>query len=279
LYLLSGLDKPLSRGRNVYSIWHFLSTVVSSRQQWFANYLLTGRTPRDASRNKISGRDLATLDKPLLATALETLSKIGEIPQSEALAILEFVALAQNFWPWTVCDSPKYSSFISNISEFVGNLRPIQPSLNLEATIDACYQSRIAGYIAEVLAMHLFHTRQKGYQSTAKDLVPNLSYFTRFAVAIPSYNTSLHTMLKRNFEDKYPGCSLGDLKRTTLEDHQFGREYFYDLSLADKMLCLHQAWTGRKDDGLRNEFARANVNLSLVDAQIVSFLANDSLLE
>jgi nuclear pore complex protein Nup188 len=272
LYLLSDLDNPLSRGRNVYAIWHFLSMVVSSRQQWFANYLLTGRTPRDASRSKISGRDLATLDKPLLATALETLSKIDQIPRSEALAILEFVALAQNFWPWTVCDSPKYSGFISNISEFVGNLRPIQPSPNLEATIDACYQSRIAGYIAEVLAMHLFHTRQKGYHSTAKDLVPNLSYFTRFAVAVPSYNTSLHTMLKRNFEDKYPGCSLGDLKRNTLEDHQFGREYFYDLSLADKMLCLHQAWTGRKDDGLRNEFARANVNLSLVDAQIVSFL-------
>jgi nuclear pore complex protein Nup188 len=257
----------------MYGIWHFLSMVVSSRQQWFANYLLTSKTPRDGSTTKISRRDLATLDKPLLTAALETLSKIDEIPRSEALAILEFVSLAQNFWPWTVCDSPKYSDFIRNISEFVGNLRPIQQSPNLEATIDACYQSRIAGYIAEVLAMHIFHTRQKGYTSPAKDLIPNLSYFTRFAVAVPSYNTSLHTMLKRNFEDKYPGCSLGDLKRATLEDHQFGREYFYDLSLADKMLRLDQAWTGRKDDGLRNEFALANVNLSLVDAQIVRFQA------
>jgi len=36
------------------------------------------------------------------------------------------------------------------------------------------------------------------------------------------------------------------------------------------MLSLTEAWMGRNDNGLRAELANANVNLSLVDAQIVS---------
>jgi hypothetical protein len=36
------------------------------------------------------------------------------------------------------------------------------------------------------------------------------------------------------------------------------------------MLSSDQAWTGRKNDGLAEELTKANVNLSLVDAQVVS---------
>ncbi len=273
LHMLSDLDNPLSREKNVLDIWHFLSMVVSNRQQWFANYLLTGRTPRDALQNKTAGKDLAALDKPLLTTALESLSSIKDLPKTKALAMLEFVALSQNFWPWTVYGSQKHADFIKSISEFVGILPPIQKSANLEANLEACYQTRIAAYIAEILAMHLFHTRQTGSSSTVKDLLSNLSYFARFAVAVPTYNSSLHAQLKLNFEARYPGCTLWDLKRTSLEDRQIGKDYFYDLPLADKMLSLDQAWTGRKNDGLRAEFTHANVNLSMVDSQIVGFEA------
>lgn len=270
LHVLSDLDKPLSRDENVRNIWHFLSKVVSSRQQWFANYLLTGKTPREALTTKATGKELASLDKSLLTTALEALSGINELVKSEALPMLEFVTLAQNFWPWTVCNSPKYSDFIKAISNFVGHFKPIQPPTNLEGVIDACYQTRIGAYIAEILAMHLFHARQTGLPSPVHDLLPNLSYFTRFAVGVPGYNNSLHAFLSQNFEARYPGCTLRDLKRTTLEEHQYGKEYFYDLQLADKMLSMTEAWTGRSDNGLRAELANANVNLSLVDAQIVS---------
>jgi nuclear pore complex protein Nup188 len=272
IQMLSDLDKPLSRDQNIISIWHLMSMVVSNRQQWFANYLLTGKTPKDALK-KTSGKELGALDKPLLNTALDALSNITEISKTKALAMLEFVALAQNFWPWTVYESEKHSDFIKAISEFVGTLQPdqpVQPAATLDAAIDACYQTRIAAYVAEILAMHLFHSRQTRNSSALKALIPNLSYYARFAVAVPHYNTSLHEYLRRNYEARYPGCSPRDLKRTTLEHRQYGRDYFYDLSLADKMLSRDQAWTGRKDDGLKTEFANANVNLSLLDAQIVS---------
>lgn len=128
LHALSDLDKPLCRHDCVTSIWHFLAMVVSNRQQWFANYLLTGRTSKNALKDTECGRDLAALDKPLLNTALDALSNISDLRKPEALAMLDFVALAQNFWPWATYDSAKHAAFIKSISEYVGTLKPIQLS-------------------------------------------------------------------------------------------------------------------------------------------------------
>jgi nuclear pore complex protein Nup188 len=268
LHVLSEVDKPLSREENYVTIMHFASMVVSNRQQWFANYILTGKSSTDALRNKSSCKDISPFDRPLLNTALEAISNIGDTQKREVLAALEFVALAQNFWPWATYESAKHADSIKALSDFVGTLKPIQPSTSLDGSVDACYQTRIAAYTAEILAMHLFHSRQTGKQSVTRDLISNLGYFTRFAVAVPQYNSSLHGNLKRNFESRYGGSKLSDLQRTSLETRDLGRDYFYDLRLADKMLSFDSAWS--KPQGFGLEVAHANVNLALVDAQIVS---------
>jgi nuclear pore complex protein Nup188 len=130
----------------------------------------------------------------MTATALDALSNINDLPKPEALAMLDYVALAQNFWPWATYGSAKHATFIKSISEYVGTLKPIQQSSKLDDSIDACYQTKLAAYVAEILAMHLFHSRQTGNKISAKELLPNLSYFTRWAVAVPHYNSSLHGM-------------------------------------------------------------------------------------
>lgn len=128
LQVLSDLDEPLRREFCTTAIWQFLAMVVSNRQQWFANYLLTGRSSKNMLKNKECGKDLAALDRPLLNTALDALSHIDSLPKPDALAMLDFVALAQNFWPWATYDSAKHGAFIKSISEYVGTLKPIQPS-------------------------------------------------------------------------------------------------------------------------------------------------------
>jgi len=276
LSVLSDLDKPLVREANIAAIWHFFSMVMSSRQQWFANYVLTGKTPRDALRqkDKTSRVTFVTLTKPLLLTALDTLSDIGDIPEKEALTLLEFVSSAQNFWPWTMYDMPSHKSFMGVLSKFISTLRPIGPTPRSETSILACYRARIAAYTAEILAMYLFHLRQTGQDSIVGELMPNLGYYIDHAAAIPTYNSSLHGNLKRNFDTKYASSTLQSFRRTNLEDRQFGREYFYDLELVNKMLRFDVAWKGRSNDGFKAELALANVNLSLVDAQIVRIYPN-----
>ena len=270
LQVLCELDQPLSRTENVVSIWHFLSMVVSNRQQWSANYLLTGRTPRDALKKKGDSEDIVASKKPLLVRALDKLSNLNDCPKAEALAMLEFVALAQNFWPWAVYDLQPHETFIKSITEYAGHLKPTQPSKSLDPWVDTCYETRMAGHIAEILAMHLFHSRQTGKPPPSKDFLFNLDYFKRFAAGAPIYNVSLHSQLKRNFEKKYPGCGLQNFKRSRLDDRPMGKEFFYNRGIADKMLGFNEAWFGKKNNGYREEMAFANVNLFLVDSQIVS---------
>jgi nuclear pore complex protein Nup188 len=128
LQVLSDLDAPLRREFCTTSIWQFMAMVVSNRQPWLANYLLTGRSSKKMLKNAGSGKDLAAVDRSPLNTALDALSRIGTLPKSDALAMLDFVALAQNFWPWATYDSAKHAAFIKSISEYVGTLKPIQPS-------------------------------------------------------------------------------------------------------------------------------------------------------
>ena len=128
LHVLGDLDKPLSRETCSTAIWQFLATLVSSRQQWFANYLLTGRGSKHVMKAAGGGKELAALDRPLLDTALDALSRISTLFKPDALAMLDFVALAQNFWPWATYGSAKHAAFIKAIIEYVGTLKPIQPS-------------------------------------------------------------------------------------------------------------------------------------------------------
>jgi len=269
IHMLLELDKPLDDDSNVIAIWHLISVVISSRQQWFSIYLLTGRPPRETLKEAKPEKPSPPA-KTALKIALDALSNIQGLTMPRATAMLEFISLAQNYWPWAMSDLHlKHSDFINSISEFVSILAPISSSASEERMMQACYQYRMAAYIAEILAMYLYHSRQLGKSAPTTNLLPQIEFYTRCGVSAPSYNSSLHGNLKRNFEAMFTGCSLQDFKRTRLEIREFGREYFYDISFADKMLSSDQAWIGRKNDGFAEELAKANVNLSLVDAQVV----------
>lgn len=278
LNAVSDLDTPLSRDGNVGTIWHFLSMIMSNRQQWFANYVLTGKKPREALQKKKVDSSKSLSPKPLLLTALDNLSQIGDIPDSEALMMLEFVSLAQNFWPWTMYELETSTGFINYLSNYIETLKPIPVSSKSEPAIKACYRTRIAAYIAEILAMHLFHSRQTGKPSIAKDLIPKLNYYYENAGGLLTYNASLHGNLKTNFDTKYARTSLQSFKKTDLQDRKFGENYFYDLQLLNQMLHSDISWAGRRNDGYKFELASANINLSLVDAQVVSELFSNSVL-
>ncbi|KAI9742239.1 MAG: hypothetical protein M1818_004139 [Claussenomyces sp. TS43310] len=268
LHMISELGKPIDDDAHAITIWKLLSSVVSNRQQWFAIFLLTGRTPRETLKESDRNQAAESSPTPLLAVALEELSHIQTVPLPRALAMLEFISLAQNFWPWAMSDLQKKSNFITAISDHVERISQVGESSNNKTAIEACYETRIAAYIAEILAMYLYHARQMGISEPAKDVLRKTGFYRRAAVAVPNYNSSLHGNLKHNFEVKFKGCSLQDFKRTSLETRAYGREFYYDTQLAEKMLSSDPAWLGRKNDGLAEEMARANVNLSLVDAQV-----------
>jgi nuclear pore complex protein Nup188 len=135
---------------------------------------------------------------------------------------------------------------------------------------EAGYQARIAAYIAETFAMQLYHLRQMGQQDKfSNEVLNDLDYFLRNGVQVSEYNASLHVNFSKNFSKRYPGCTADDFKRTVLMPRDLGTQYFYALDFAEALLNYDSAWMGPKKNGFRHEMETANLNLSLVEAEVV----------
>ncbi|CAJ2506309.1 Uu.00g004390.m01.CDS01 [Anthostomella pinea] len=266
LQLLSTLDRPFDQAQEANTIWHFFSTIVRNRQQWMANCLLTGKTPRDARNGNNKAAEASS--SSVLASALERLASIASLESSEALAILDFITSAQNYWPWTIFTLQKNTKFLTELRAFVRDLQPA--SLTSKSNVlQACNEARIAAYVAEIFAMQFFHLRQIDQAGPfAKDLTQDLDYYLRDGVAVSGYNRGLHVNFARNFGNQYPGCSLDNFKRTLFEPRSLGLSFYYALGSADKMLKFDPGWIGPRNNGFRSEMEKANANLSLVDAQV-----------
>lgn len=267
---LADLDKPLDSETLSTSIWNLLSAVISNRQPWFATYLLTGTTPRDSLKTFEKGPCVRSVrGKPLLDIALDSLSRVQEVRPRKALALLEFVAFAEDYWPWVMSDTQQHQHFLTAISKFIGGLESRFSPRGQERSVSDSQYLRMASYIAEILAMYLHHSKDAGDNTFAKSLVSNVSYFTHQAVLVPSYNASLHGNLRQNFEKKFPGCSPSNFKRTLLTRRELGEDFFYDIEIAEKMLGFDPAWSGARGQGFAHELGRANINLSVVESQVV----------
>lgn len=268
LQFLSILDRPFNQAQEVYAIWRFFSTIVKNRQQWMANCLLTGKTPREARSG--DGKTAETSSSSILSSALNRLASIASIERFEALSILDFITSAQNHWPWTIFTLQKNTDFITKLRDFVRNLKP--SSLTAKTSVlQACDEARIAAYVAEIFAMQLFHLRQIDQASSfANNLTQDLDYYLREGVVVSGYNRALHVTFGKNFSNQYPGVTLENFKRTLLEPRSLGEDFYYSLTYANKMLQFDNGWVGPRNSGFKSEMEKANANLSLVDAQIVS---------
>lgn len=273
LDVLSMLDQPLNNDALASAIWRLLSAVVSKRQQWFAIFVLTGSTPRNTFKDESDSTAMSSRrSEPILNIALDALAHIDKLEPRKALCMLEFVELAADFWPWVLNAMEVHPRFFTAISGYAAKIGQLAGSpRNKSSTVSPGYERiQMASLIANILSMYTHHTLQSDNPKFAKMLVNHLSYLIKHAILPPSYNVSLHGNLRHNFEAKFPGCSLANFKRTTINRPQLGESFYYDLTLAKRMLAHEPAWKGKKGQGFGEEFKRANVNLSLVEAQIVS---------
>ena len=281
LNILRKFDKPLHDVGLDISIWSFLSAVVSNRQQWFSIFLLTGSSPRDTVRrekqkekSESSEGISQTRGKKFLSVALDALSDIETLLPQRALAMIEFVELAEENWPWAMTDMIDHPKFVTAILDYLASLEGqdfSKPASTEEEQTNA-YKMRIASFITNLLALCLHHANESEDVNFASNLIPKLGYLVDNGAAILTYNVSLHSNLKQNFEKKFNGCQLSDFQRTSLWDRTYGSNYYYDVELADKVLGFDKSWSGlsAREESFKAGLEKANTDLSAVDAQVVS---------
>ncbi|KAL8952756.1 MAG: hypothetical protein Q9222_001341 [Ikaeria aurantiellina] len=273
LEVLALVDEPLCDRSLSVSIWNFLSAVVSKRQQWFAIFVLTGKASRRVLQQSESEQTGNGQNNSILNVALDKLSSIGRLHPQIAVAILEFVALSADSWPWILATFEQHSSFLPAISDYVGQAETVLNTTH-NRSIQGGFEYlrlQILSYITEILAMYTHHARQSSKASYAKDLLPNLTYIIKAAVAPPEYNASLHSNLRQNFEATYQDLTLGDLKRSTLSSPRLGESFYHSIDIASQLLMSDPNWVGKDQRGFAAELVRANINLSSVEARINLF--------
>lgn len=275
LEILSVIDQPFSDDSLAIGIWRLLSAVVSRHQQWFAILVLTGNTPRESFKDsgKTDGSSSQRAEA-LLTIALDGLSSIERLQPMNAIAMLEFVASAADYWPWVLRTIEEHPHFLTAMLDFVAYPDSLQSSTKATSSKAPTDYARLqmSSVVLEILAMYINRTQQTQNLTFAKKLFPNLTFYIHYAVSVPGYNGSLHANLRRNFEAKFPGCFLKEFKRTTVKRPLLGNSFYYDLELAYKLLAFDSAWAGIRDQGFSEEMSRANINLSLVESQVVSAL-------
>ncbi|KAL8717947.1 MAG: hypothetical protein Q9225_004866 [Loekoesia sp. 1 TL-2023] len=273
LEVLAMADEPLRDRDLSVSIWKFLSEVVSKRQQWLAISVLTSEAPRKVIKKKESEPDSHNQADSIFKIALDRLSSIERLQPQTASAMLEFVALAADSWPWIWAVTEKHPHFLTALTEYIGQVETVSNTTqnrSNQAGIEY-YKIQMTSYITEILAMYAHYTRQAGNTTWAKDLLSNLTYLTTNAVVLTDFNVSLHSNLRQNFEARFDNCKLTAFKRTVLKPALLGNSFYYDLEIAGQMLKLDSSWTGKDKGGFAAEISRANVNLSIVEAQISLF--------
>lgn len=244
--------------------WTFLTTVIGSRQQWFATYILTGRDPREQAKKHSSNPEPHT--PSLLDQALEQLSAMELEKSLEPLPILRFVRLSQNLWPWVTSTIKRQSTFLNKITDHLEVLGRDATSRNVEVELQlACKHASVA-VVSEILAMYVHNARQLGDLSIVQRLAPKLNFFEKQGVLQPSYKEQLHRRLKEHFQQLLPGCRLDSFKRR-FGQREIDANYYYDTEFATRLLGSRRSWKSG-DKGLINDVGYVNSNLSLVEAQI-----------
>ncbi|KAI5302526.1 hypothetical protein KEM56_000619, partial [Ascosphaera pollenicola] len=267
---LSQFDRPFDNPMLRSHLWSFLSQVISSRQQWIAVFLLTGTSPRnglhDAKKEKeqkpAAGPSLR--GKAYMASALDILVEIDSVPQTTALSALEFIATAQEHWPWVTPELAKKNGFFPKILKYVSNIDSQDTDVRKR-----CINNKIAASVADICSMYIYSAKEARDLEFFKTLRPAISWYSDNAIAVNGYNASLHSNLKKNFEMKFPGFNLSDIKRTVLESPSLNEPKFYDTELGTEFFGFDFAWSGGSKGNFLEELERANANLFLVESQKV----------
>lgn len=273
LSILGGLGRPIDNPATEIAIWKMLSAVVSSRQQRFAISLLTS-TPQTQRPRKTADKDAKkSRIKPVLSYALNELSTISTIPATDpgsyinaikrALAIVEFVALCQNHWAWAVGEIRTHPRFIAGLTSYIRKLkREDHDSPELTWT-----ETAMAASIAEVLAMYLHAAALVGDVRVVENVAPHLQYFKKYGVGSPVCG-GLHVTMRENLARIHGGVLPESFKHTGVFETKLGDDYFYDVAFVSKVLSLRKSTSAQAVNSTQEEFRKANLNLSTIEAQI-----------
>ena len=272
--VLSHFDHPHNRPHFTLAIWRFLSVAVSHKQQWFAIYLLNAKTPRERLKEGTNVSD----DRPaMFQIALAQLANARSVQREEFLGVLEFLASAIDYSPGAMDEFERKGNLEAAL-KVISTLKSPTASSQADAEQSPHLQIQAAALIVKIIAMLAHYCNEKYANKREgpaifRSIYKSMDFLVQHGVSKPSYNASLHAQLKANVEERFPQCRLSNFKRTTLNPSMLGEDFFYDIGAMRLRLKKDPHWSAAYSRSISQEIRRANLNLSVVEAQVNLFYA------
>jgi hypothetical protein len=153
----------------------------------------------------------------------------------------------------------------------------IDTSDSSDRTLQNCWRLQTASAAVDAIAVEIFHAGNTT-QAASIEVLHNhfvvkkdvkLQDIASEAFRIRGYRDSLFFHLRRNFQNKFPTTDVLRFQRNAIHERHFGEEYFFDISVGRAVLGDDPAW-----EGFEKEIRLANLNMSIVDAQLVRKFAH-----
>jgi nuclear pore complex protein Nup188 len=188
-------------------------------------------------------------------------------------AIMEFLSKAHNSWAPILStlrqDKALWAKLLILLA-WSGII--VDTSDSPEQTLQKCWRLHTAASAVDAIAVEIFHAGSiaqaasieilRDHLVTKKDV--KLQEIASEAFRIRGYRDSLFFHLRRNFQLKFPTADILRFQRNIVRERRFGEEYFFDITVGRAVLGNDPTWAG-----FEKEIRLANLNMSIVDAQLV----------
>ena len=186
---------------------------------------------------------------------------------------MEFVSKAHNSWAPILStlrqDKALWAKLLILLA-WSGTIIGISDSS--DQTIRNCWRLHSAAAAVDSIAVELYQNGNnpdspsigvlRDHFVKKRDI--NLQEICSEAFRIRGYRDSLFFHLRRNFQSKFASSDILCLQQGANVDRRFGEDYFFDIAIGRAIFGNDPAWLG-----FEQEIRLANLNMSIVEAQLV----------
>ncbi|ODQ66820.1 hypothetical protein NADFUDRAFT_6940, partial [Nadsonia fulvescens var. elongata DSM 6958] len=260
-HLASSMENNLESAASQLNICIFFGSVVNGKQEGLSILLLSGMDTQTKKSRTVS----------LLNTLEEKILELDEkaVVSKLSVMLVDAVSLAHNSWTTIVGsrDNDRLKKLIGKLISIVKGLdnSDSKKSQTSEQVIHNSYKNLIVARAIEIIALEVYKEGKSGvYHDVTSQLIDS-SNFTEMSekfLVINGYNSSLHSNLFDDFQNKWPTNNLARFVRSKLLHKTYGESYAYNLNLLDDVFSGDVTWTV-----FRQKVVDANLNLSYIDSQ------------
>jgi nuclear pore complex protein Nup188 len=280
---------PFTNPETRVAVWQYLSSVVAGQQQGLSILLLFGSEIGEKTLNKPAvvedKEETATLLRKAVSLVIENDLKFPDIhdqqvfrifclhPMTDSDSIVEFLSKTHNSWAPILSTLRQDKALWSKLLVLLAwSGLVVDASDSDDKTLQNCWRLRGAAAAVDMIAVEIYHASNianaasievlRDHFVTKRDI--KLQDISSEAFRVWGYRDSLFFHLRRNFQTKFPAADILRLQRSSIYGKRFGDSYFFDINSGRALLGDDAAW-----GGFEKEIRLANLNMSIVDAQLV----------